>query len=208
MDDAMLAQWAAEDEAASKEHRDKTAVMSGRIKTLVTNYLSPARARVETLRARIEKAEKHQDSTPGPLWSEYDSLMDEVETLYDYLYSIVASALSWRYSADEIKGWYVTAVEKGCVRPKVGKALIEDLMYVRKVPNAPFRAVVQEMVDNDIPMPDSMKTVLGSEPLRRIVGIEPHCQPGAVNSLRLYVTYEQGVALARLLGMTPQQAGV
>jgi hypothetical protein len=172
---------------------------SFRLKTLVQE--------AEALKAQIAE-EQEGDTTPVDLWYQYDALMDRIEEAKDSLYSLVSLALDGRYSPEDVKGWCSRAVEMGCVHPTIGGALLEDLLYVRKIPNAPFREhVLTEREAGRIPManisPHEESTISRRMGLRSIPG-----SPGHNDTMRIFITYEQGVDLAQRFGMTPQQAGI
>jgi hypothetical protein len=159
--------------------------------------------KAEALRARLGECE---DRNTLALWSEYDALMDEIEEAKDTLYSLVSLALDGRYTADDVRGWCSRAVEMGCVHPTIGGALLEDLLYVRKIPNAPFREHVEALeVVNQIPV----KYDKEQGDITKMLGLRPICGSGPrANTVRMFITYEQGVDLAQRFGMTPQAAGI
>lgn len=196
MDEAVADQRAARDLA---EHARAVGL---KVEDLRKRHIPRVVKKARELQERIE-----QGDAPLTLLQEYDALMDEVERLYDYRYSIVASAMDWRHTTAEVRSWFTRAMDMGCLRPQVGKTLIEDLLYCRKVPNAPFRERYLELRRGDTPIGgDNPKTqaILGHETFDRILGVRQRSN----GSLCLWLTYEQGVELARILDMTPIQAGI
>jgi hypothetical protein len=162
-------------------------------------------------RTLLEKAEALKASLADAdedAWGKYDALMDEIEEAKDTLYSLVSLALDGRYTAEDVRGWCSRAVQMGCSHPTIGGSLLEDLLYVRKIPNAPFREhALAEREAGRVPLTNV--TPHEESALSRRIGLRATPgRPGYNPNLSLFITYEQGVDLAQRFGMAPQQAGI
>ena len=176
---------------------------------------------VEKVKKKLDVTEAKAEKTPKT-WGEYDELMDEVEELRMRLYFAVATALDHRYSTKEVAGWFGRAGEMGCTRPSVTKELLRDLMNIKKVPNAQFREAILALPDpeNTGPGPKYDLDIITKQHiadrvtngdctyLRRLVGLAPIPNTKGAPTLRLWISYEQGVALAQALGIPLVEAGV
>lgn len=152
-------------------------------------------------------------------------------------YRMVAHATGWVYMPAEVESWYERAVDMGACRPQLGKAIVSDLLRHRKVPNARFRERIMERLGKGESMHSigftfwqhlcalegEMGVDLGSRSLVRKDGDEVNCDTSRFSrllgivtkpegdrlpSVRLYISYEHAVALARALDMSPLEAGV
>lgn len=145
--------------------------------------------------------------------------------------------LSYNYTASDVKSWCDRAVDMGCSRPRLNAALVKDLARMREVPNAPFRerlnwalavegrnieeitlaarAELSRLEERDgaeygaknLAIEKRGRTKAQHRQVERLLGVVGR-PAGDGLSLKLFITYELGLAFMRALGMTPQQAGL
>lgn len=191
-----------------------------------------ARYLIKRLRTRVLKLEQDikilrseaEDSgsiTDEHMW-DLEYLLELRDDLYRQQYELLSVALGHRHSPEEIQGWFDRAVAMGCHRPPANTSLVADLMYERKVPNAPFRARYEELapafaerdsqghgsglvrqIADAVTNGDQtyLKRMLGIKTAQNGDGTKP-------SSLTLFISYDQAVKLAKVLGMTPVEAGI
>lgn len=197
------------------------------------------RVGARALTRRITELEKRAQALRAVVGETRSSkMLDEIETLQEdlgacrwQLYHMTAEAIGSDYQAADIALWCDRAEEMGACHPRLDRALLMDLVHVRKVPNAPFRdrlavcnvtlahAVLlvyrhlsdiekvegesfsaASLMDDKSPQPRILERWLGMA----LCPAKAPRQP----SLRLFVGYEQAVALARALDMDPLTAGI
>jgi hypothetical protein len=194
------------DEVSLAEAREDAEAATALRERAVEMGKEAAALRFRTLLEKAEALKASLADADEDAWGKYDALMDEIEEAKDTLYSLVSLALDGRYTAEDVRGWCSRAVEMGCGHPKIGGALLEDLLYVRKIPNAPFREYIEALETvNQIPVKHDKE----QGDITKMVGLRT-CSGGRnyTPNLRLFITYEQGVDLAQRFGMTPQAAGI
>lgn len=161
--------------------------------------------------------------------AEVEGVLVELDGIRDQQYALVAAALSWTHSPDEVRSWCDRALAMGANHPRFDANLLEDLMYVRRVPNAPLREhlearVKREREDQFNANPDThyIDTVAFRQAeeatgwdnriLRRRLGMLTRptgaMAGGLAQSLTLFIDYEAASVLARTFGVTPRQAGI
>lgn len=171
---------------------------------------------------------------PVSLASELEKLEGALEDCRWGLYDMTASAIGGDHGAADVAAWCRRAVDMGANHPRIDRALLLDLLHVRKVPNEPFRTKADEVISNAeigtitklvhrhlkaIPGDHGAASLITTNNgvthpqiriLKRWLGMEtcPASKPSRLPSLRLFVTYEQGLALARALDLDPYQAGL
>lgn len=173
------------------------------------------------------------DSISTQMCAELDALGVEMRSARWALYQLTAFAIGGDYRACDIHAWCDRAQQMGASHPNLDFDLLLDLVHVRKVPNAPFRERLQELTGRgkdeltylnhtyrhlrDIEGADgcygAASLMASGKPqpraLHRLLGMAT--RPTTADrppSLRLFVSYEQGVALSRALDMEPLQAGI
>lgn len=151
-----------------------------------------------------------------------EAIEQRLDGLWHELYALVACALGWRHREGEVAGWYQRAVDMGCSHPRIGPDLLLDLMYERKVPNAPFRHRIDTMIDEQEEADTAHDTrytdgtlcevarTLGCTPTdaNRVIGRKPYHSQAGRYTMRLFIPYETAVPIARVLGMSPHAAGI
>jgi hypothetical protein len=199
------------------------------------------------LRLRNRLAEMNpEDEAYAELTGGLEDLDEDLQWAQYALYQLAAYAMAtvlesgevvYRYTAADIKAWCDRAEDLGATHPQIREAHLKDLVRMRSVPNAPFRARAQAVADTDDALgritlhthfylrqlEQSDGADYGSKhfvrPWRggvnaqtrhfeRMVGTQVVENGSATMSLRLFIPYETGVALMRALGMTPQEAGL
>lgn len=129
-----------------------------------------------------------------------------------------------RYTLEDVLSWVQMAVDMGAPPPKFGPGFIEDLRKFRRVPNAVFRDAIRALAtkqdDNSPSLEDialraglsrtkpNGKRVGDRYNLLRLVGLEPFKQPGNPPYVRLFISYDQALALADVLGIDYRLAGI
>lgn len=161
--------------------------------------------------------------------AEVEKVLVELDNIRDQQYALVAAALSWTHTPDEVRSWCERALVMGANHPRFDANLLEDLMYVRRVPNAPLREhlearVKREREDQFTANPDThyIDTVVfrqaeeatgwNNRILRRRLGMLTRptgaMAGGLAQSLTLFIDYEVASALARTFGIQPRDAGI
>jgi hypothetical protein len=183
-----------------------------------------------------ELTSRLEDIAEDKLWIQYGiyqlvadamaTVLDDGEVVYTHT---PADVKAWCERADLM----VVPTDDGEVqvgRPKINTEQLRDLVRMRIVPNAPLREAylarqrpVMEVVadvhkhlaqleENDGVSYGSKHFMLNGHPqtrhFERMLGLQPITGGGGAYGLRLFITYEVGVALMRALDMTPQEAGL
>lgn len=209
------------------------------------HHIRNAEQQAQRLRKRLAKLDPE-----APAAAELTGAIEDLEEDLDWLrhgarYQLVADALAvlyedgsgeYVYTPAEVKEWCERAVEFDAAHPRIDAEQISDLLRLRSLPNAPFRARVLELLAEGASMDQLTLGVWF-----HLVKLEERdgCDYGAKNlvsertgrqegqvraqarhlermlgmatngpTLRLFIPYELGVALMRALGMSPQQAGL
>jgi hypothetical protein len=102
-------------------------------------------ARALTRRLKVlEKRAIELRTMPTP--EEVDHLDEEVAAARWGLYELTANAIGGDYIAADVALWCDRAQEMGAGHPRLDLELLLDLIHVRKVPNAPFRAALARLL--------------------------------------------------------------
>jgi hypothetical protein len=176
-----------------------------------------------TLRDSVE------DITRDELIAAVEHVYQKLDGIRDQQYAIVATALDNQYALDEIREWYVRAEGLAGYHPRITAKVLEDLAYMRRVPNAPFRIrlaeiqAVEEVEQKDrssqtqrytksVALEAVMKAMGWNERgLKRNLGINARPAGGGGDynkSVTLFVNYDAASLLARTLGLKPHAAGI
>jgi hypothetical protein len=169
-----------------------------------------------------------EDITRDELIAAHEHVYQQLDEIRDQQYAMVATALDDEYTVDEIRRWYLRAEGLADYHPRITAQVLEDLAYVRRVPNAPFRdrlAEIQageevEQKDRsrqterytDSPARRSIMGALGwnERALKRNLGINtrPAGGGGRHKSVSMFIDYDAASLLARTLGLKPHAAGI
>jgi hypothetical protein len=169
------------------------------------------------LRAADAIAQARLDDHVADLRREADRFRKNAERRLVNRAAAIAEA-SGRYSTADVLSWVRRAVEMGAAIPNLGPETVEDVFRLTRVPNAALRdrflrlQGLGEMNSNALAerakfrRPDGMPDAALVERLLGLVVTEGG--EGRNASLRLFVTYDQAVALAKGLDLDPHLAGV
>lgn len=206
----------------------------------LTDRLSYYARRAKNLQTTAKKLKKKLGTTTTVgLIDSLEAIQEELDEIQDgwatARYEAVSIALGGRYTPEQVRGWCEDAVEMGCAHPRIGPSLIEDLMYERVVPVAPFLARLREIryhVKKDAEAPEEYgwgrsdvekdpnpahgmikeaAVALGTDycSVYKVLGTAKRTnRPGSPGSLSLFITYEQASRLAKAWAMSPQEAGI
>lgn len=203
--------------------------------------ISETQPGIEAEIAGIEDALREVDE-PGSRKVLLDMLADAKAKLAQVIQEsgkVVAAALyhdtHHKYTPADVTHWYAEAYEHGAGADRVTPTLVSHLVHLKAVPNAPFRAEVQGVSDEEeLLMAENLQawfTTFGlpgtfiREPVPgstrattpqpagiyyRLLGMKPYPAGGKMTRthFKLFVSYEQADAMRRALNMTPQQAGI
>lgn len=91
---------------------------------------------------------------PGISLADRWKILNDLETLNEdvraarwALYELTANAISIDYNAADVALWCERALEMGAGHPRLDQALLIELVEVRKVPNYPFRAALDRLLN-------------------------------------------------------------
>jgi hypothetical protein len=171
-----------------------------------------------------------EDITRDELIAAHEHVYQKLDEIRDQQYAMVATALDHQYTVDEIRKWYLRAEGLTDYHPRITAKVLEDLAYVRRVPNAPFRDRLLEMGVEEIEQEDrssqtesytesparlAIMDALGwdDRALKRNLGINPRPAGGGERggyhkSVSLFIDYNAASLLARTLGLKPHAAGI
>lgn len=142
---------------------------------------------------------------------------------YGYRAGLVAQAIGidpltgeLRYSTADVLGWAAYAVSLGAGPPRLSPKLIEDLLYLRRLPNAPFREAYLHLKQITIkdgrqwaPQHLAESVGLTKQELERLLGISPRIDSRQSHpTLQLFITYDQAILFSRLLNVNFHTAGI
>jgi hypothetical protein len=160
---------------------------------------------------------------------EIASLNEEIKAARWGLYELTANAIGTDYIAADVAGWCERAVAMGAGHPRIDRADLWDLLHVRKVPNAPFRAALRgdvtgamvaevhrrlSKIERERGVSCGASGLLSSNGpqtrlVRRWLGMETNPGRGSyLPTLRIFIGYEQAEVLAHVLNLAPHQAGI
>lgn len=116
----------------------------------LTDDIKIARARCKEIADRIVEVEGQvvalQDRSSQLGIARLCRLEEEVDRLWHEIYRVVACALHWRYSENDVAAWYARADDMAAKGTTISPSLIEHLVRKVKVPNAPLLARFSELV--------------------------------------------------------------
>jgi hypothetical protein len=118
------------------------------------------------------------------------------------------------YTRDDVLGWYARAVELGAGMPRLSRSTIRKLFRLEVVPNARLRETYEARVAGGATgLLLRLARALGMETdttgVERLLGIKTvQGRRGGPPTLRLFVNYEQAVALSAPLGLDYHDLGV
>lgn len=206
--------------ATVKKIRRQAKDLAGRVLTLD--------AEVRALRGDLQSAlDKGVDVNVDSWTDKVEQILVQLDSIHDQQYALVAEALQGRYSSHDIRDWCEMAIEKGAGHPRLDSGLIEDLLRVRRVPNAPFRERLLEIIETERNLgmhhheglPRYVDTTIVSHlmavmdwterDVKRRLGINP-C-PGRVGTSRtmtLFIPYETAVKIAPALNLRTYDLGI
>lgn len=128
------------------------------------------------------------------------------------------------YTTADVIGWFARAIEMGAATPRVKAREVDDIFRGVRVPNARLRDAYEDRVQHEDAeglLADLARSI-GAEKdgkadstyALRLLGIEMNSgqkrDDGSrgTGSLRLFITYDQAVAFADVLGLTYHDIGV
>jgi hypothetical protein len=169
-----------------------------------------------------------EDITHDELVAAHEHVYQQLDGIRDQQYAMVATALGNEYTVDEIRQWYLRAEGLASYHPRITAKVLEDLAYMRRVPNAPFRDRLAEIQGGeeveqkdrssqterytDSPVRRSIMGALGwdERALKRNLGINtrPAGGGGRHKSVSMFIDYDAASLLARTLGLKPHAAGI
>jgi hypothetical protein len=169
-----------------------------------------------------------EDITRDELIAAHEHVHQQLDEIRDQQYAMVATALDDEYTVDEIRRWYLRAEGLADYHPRITAKVLEDLAYVRRVPNAPFRDRLAEIqAGEEIEQKDrssqterytrsvaqdAVMAAMGwnERAMKRNLGINtrPAGGGGEHKSVTLFVDYDAASLLARTLGLKPHAAGI
>lgn len=118
------------------------------------------------------------------------------------------------YSTADVLGWIKRALEMGAAVPRIGGDTVERVYRGELVPNAIFREEVERRGVGMKALADriGMERADGchvTRDLARQLGMETTlASRGYQDTLRVFVTYDQALALAKALDLEPYECGV
>jgi hypothetical protein len=192
------------------------------------------RARASELTGRVMKLSKRvkemrERITPETIDQNIEDLEEalaELDRIHDEQYVLVAAALSWRHSPSEVHAWCERTVAMGAQHPRFDGALLEDLIYERRVPNAPIRDQFERLVDTterayrhgaapeDLYCPENYidqctKALECDERLLyKRLGIMRRTSATRGDTVSLFMDYDAVSRIAPILNLTPRSAGI
>lgn len=136
-----------------------------------------------------------------------------------------ATSVAHVYTEEDVLGWAKLAVDMGAALPQFGPKLVEDVLYLRKVPNAIFRERAYAIMDEsmgDTPSLDDIALRAGhvrvkaggekagnTQELANLIGLTTIKQSyGNPPYLRLFVSYDQALTLARAFELDLHDVGI
>lgn len=190
--------------------------------------------RARQLRARLEALDP-ESAASAELTGRLEDVEEDIQWVQYGIYQLTADALAtvledgeveYKYTAADVKAWCDRAEELGVAPPQIRACQLCDLVRMRSVPNAPLRDRYEASERSEVDIIADVHRhlrqlelehdadygakhfVMNGHPqtrqAERVLGI----QPKDTGSLRLFIPYEMGVAFARALDMTPQEAGL
>jgi hypothetical protein len=172
-----------------------------------------------------------EDIRRDELIAAHEHVYQQLDEIRDQQYAMVATALDHQYTVDEIRKWYLRAEGLADYHPRITAKVLEDLAYMRRVPNAPFRDRLAEIsAREEIELQDrssqtehytespvrlAIMSAMGwdDRALKRTLGINPRPagggeRGGSHKSVSLFIDYNAASLLARTLGLKPHAAGI
>lgn len=125
-----------------------------------------------------------------------------------------------RYSSGEVLGWFGRAVEMGAEVPTVGAKKLRTIFTAVSIPNARFRERFLELTESDGLGSEDLAKRLGliysdkgdSTAVERLLGLATRPERDADGeeylTVRLFIDYDQAVALADVLCLDYTAVGV
>lgn len=229
-------------EAASVDRESEVA--SRRRDLAVRSHALHKRAR--KLRERLSKMDP-ADEAAAELTSALEDIIEDLQWTQYGLYQLAADAMAtaledgevvYNYTPADVKAWCDRAEDLGAARPQIRAEHLQDLVRMRLVPNAPFRARFLEVEGNvddaagritlnthtylrrleesdgaDYGSKHFVRAWRGgvnaqTRHFERMIGTQVVTNGTATRSLRMFIPYEMGVAFMRALNMTVQEAGL
>lgn len=182
---------------------------------------------------RTELQQMHEVDVLGRsrVAGDIEIIEDSLAEVYEEYYRIIASVLGGDYTPAEVGSWYRRAAEVIGRHPDIRRGLVSKLVRCRMVPNARFRAIVENLGEGSMaPLTrafhrklvemEETEGNLGSGSLigpkdspqvirlRRLLGMATQVNSRGEASLRIYITYEEAVAFAAALDIHPHEVGV
>lgn len=191
------------------------------------------RTRATELTRRVTKTSKRIEEMRDELTPEridegiadLEAALVELDGIRDEQYALVAAALSWRHSPDEVRSWCERCMAAGAPHPRIDGRLLEDLIYERRVPNAPVREAYLALRDAERPVRyrqrvedlycaedyrEQCNRALGTEDytlLEKKLGLK--VRPNGKGVLvSMFMDYDEVSKLAPILNVMPRLAGV
>jgi hypothetical protein len=196
--------------------------------------------RATKLRKRLANMDP-SDEARAELTGAVEDAVEDLQWIQYGIYQLTADACAsvlddgevvYNFTPADVKAWCDRAVEMGATHPQIRAEHLRDLVRMRIIPNAPFRARLAEVQargqsDRDVTSlaHDALRQLeeqdgadygarhflVNGNPqsrhLERLLGVQAS-DGGASQTLRLFIPYETGVAIMQALGMTPQEAGL
>lgn len=190
------------------------------------------------LQAKVADMDPEAEAT-AELTGALEDLQEEVQWVQYGVYRLTADALAvvlldgdvfYPYSPADVKAWVERADELEATRPTIQPQQLRDLVWMRQVPNAPFRerylagdyseaAVIEgtyealrAQEEDDGQEYGAKHFMVGDSPqtrwFQRLLGIQATPSGSGKPGLKIFIPYEVGVAFMRALDMTPQESGL
>lgn len=143
-----------------------------------------------------------------------EELIEAVECAYqaldeirDQQYALVAQALDGRYTVADVRAWCERAVDMKAHHPHLDGKLIEDLIYLRKVPVAPLREAYVEIHERELVETGRDNDGEGQDANRGEVEITESYAESTIRQTVMKAMGWDERALKRGLGMNVRPAG-
>lgn len=117
------------------------------------------------------------------------------------------------YTAEDFASWWQAAEEKNCREPTLGSGTLARLYRFEIVPNALLRKAVERLCEDGELSLALLAKFIPSDLVRddvylgRLLGFSATSEKNG-RALRWYMQYEQAVAIARAIGIRPQEVGI
>jgi hypothetical protein len=182
------------------------------------------------IKAQLNCRKRLDDLGGCPDKAEIIDLDSEVAELQWKLYDIVSRATRGVFSPNDISDWVEHVRVLGGQPPTFGSTLLSDLVHVRRVPNAAFRAnwlqnkqsltvLGRLMLDPLREFEDETGKSMGGKTLlrqtgdidtstlKRMLGAEAYTA-NYKRHVRIFIQYELAVVFARAMKIVPHEAGI